>query len=113
MPAPRLEKKSVDAMPRFIASLRQMRDKVNCLDAAMDWFLSNAEGSVICVDGETGQERECSSFIEAQAFYTGKADAGDDDVDEPDDSETESDQATLDDHGARSFEASRLRGDER
>lgn len=91
-----------------------MRDKVNCLDAAMDWFLCNTEGSVVCIDGETGQERECESFIEAQAFYSGRATPDErDDVDEADDSETERDQAALDDHGARSFEASRLRGGER
>ena len=37
------------------------------LDEAMQWFLNNNTGSVICV--KNGIEKECFSFVGAKNFY--------------------------------------------
>ncbi|MFW6100653.1 MAG: hypothetical protein ACOC90_04645 [Bacteroidota bacterium] len=39
------------------------------LKEAMDFFLENANGSIICVNDD-GEEKECDSFPEAKQFLT-------------------------------------------
>jgi hypothetical protein len=40
---------------------------VYSLSEAMNWFLSNSSGTVICVKGE--EQKECSCYPDAEAFY--------------------------------------------
>ena len=42
--------------------------KVNNLDKARDFFLSNSSGNIICTDND-GNEKECNCYPEAVSFY--------------------------------------------
>jgi len=42
--------------------------KVYSLNEAMQWFLENASGSIVCVRFD-GTEKECISYLEATTFY--------------------------------------------
>jgi hypothetical protein len=44
---------------------------VYSIDEAMEWFLSHSSGTVLCVRKD-GQQKECSSFPEARAFFEEK-----------------------------------------
>lgn len=42
---------------------------VNSLSEAMDFFLANHSGTVICLSADGLKEKECASYPEAEAFY--------------------------------------------
>lgn len=44
-----------------------MLERVESLSDAMNFFLENSSGSVICVKGD--EEKECRSFPEAKKFF--------------------------------------------
>jgi hypothetical protein len=41
---------------------------VKTIDAAMNWFLDNHDGAVLCV-ADNGQEKHCNDFDEARTFF--------------------------------------------
>ena len=42
--------------------------KVHTLSEAMDWFLINCKGSIICVS-ESGEEKEVDCYPDAEDFF--------------------------------------------
>lgn len=42
--------------------------KINNLQEATSWFLGHSSGSVVCVKGL--QEKTCSTYPEAELFYS-------------------------------------------
>ncbi len=44
-------------------------EKTDNLEVAMNFFLENSEGSIICINGN--KEKECKCFPEAKEFLGG------------------------------------------
>lgn len=47
-----------------------MSPTITSLEEAMEWFLENHSGSIICQSGD--KEKECFSFSEAKDFFANK-----------------------------------------
>jgi len=43
-------------------------DKVKTLGEALEWFLNNARGEVLCIKDDV-EMKVCKSYIEAQELY--------------------------------------------
>jgi hypothetical protein len=43
-------------------------------EEAMNWFLSNSEGSIMCVDRKNGYEKVCDCYADAKDFFESNCD---------------------------------------